>query len=147
MIIYVKGDLFDTDADIIAHGCNCVGGYGSGVAKTMGEQYPKARKAYYEKFNGEGWTLGDVQFVYCPGKIIANSATQHAYLPRGRCHADYPAIEKAMKLVKDFAKQNNMSVAIPKIGAGLAGGDWNKIEGILKKIFTDHDITVYVLGN
>lgn len=147
MVKYVKGDLFQSGADIIAHGCNCSGGYGSGVAKTMGEMYPKARKSYYDKFNGEGWTLGDVQFVYVDGCIIANCATQQAYLPRGRCHADYPAILKAMTVVKDFAKQNNMSVAIPKIGAGLAGGDWNKIEDILKKVFKDHDITVYVLGN
>ena len=43
MIHYAKGDLFDTDHQIIAHGCNCRGGYGAGIAGQMAKKYPKAR--------------------------------------------------------------------------------------------------------
>ena len=52
-----------------------------------------------------------------------------------------------MEKVKRFAKSKNLTIAIPKIGAGLAGGDWDTIEGILKEIFTDYDITIYYLEN
>lgn len=146
MINYIKGDLFDTDADIIAHGCNCRGGYGSGVAKTMADKYPKARHYYLDKHDDDGWELGDVQYVtQRDGKIIANCATQDGYMPRNVCHADYGAIRKCMELVKDFAKGNGYKVAIPKIGAGLAGGDWTKIEKILNDVFSDYDVTVYYL--
>lgn len=146
MVKYVKGDLFDTDCDIIAHGCNCRGGYGSGVAYMMAMRYPKAREMYLEKFEDEGWKLGDVQFVRThDGKVIANCATQAAYLPRGKCHADYAAIHASMNAVRDFAKTNHKSVAIPKIGAGLAGGDWKVIEKILNRVFSDYDVTVYHL--
>lgn len=146
MIKYIQGDLFDSKADIIAHGCNCRGGYGSGVAKTMAQKFPKAKSYYLEKYDEDGWDLGDVQFVtVVGGKIIANCATQDEYYPRNKCHADYPAIRKCMEQVRDFAKANGYSIAIPKIGAGLAGGDWNTIEGILKDVFANYDITVYYL--
>lgn len=146
MVKYVKGDLFDSKADVLAHGCNCRGGYGSGVARTMALKYPKARHYYLDKYDEDGWELGDVQFVtVVGGKIVANCATQDEYYPRNKCHADYLAIRKCMEQVRDFAKANGYTIAIPKIGAGLAGGDWNIIEGILNDVFKDYDITVYCL--
>lgn len=148
MITYIKGDLFDTKADLIAHGCNCKGGYGSGIAYTMAKTYPRAKLLYLEKYDEDGWDLGDVQMVLQrDGKYIANCATQDSFLPRGQCHADYGAIRTCMEKVKRFAKSKNLTIAIPKIGAGLAGGDWDTIEGILKEIFTDYDITIYYLEN
>lgn len=144
MIKYVEADLFTASEDIIAHGCNCRNGYGSGVAYTMSQVYPKAKSMYHEKFDEEGWELGEVQFVLQnDGKYVANCATQDAFLPRGYRHADYEAIEDCMEKVKRFAKDKGLSIAIPKIGAGLAGGNWRMIEGILKEVFTDYDITVY----
>lgn len=146
MLKYIKGDLFRAEADILAHGVNCSGGYGSGVAAGMAYNHRKARDQYFSKFNSEeGWELGDAQFVFSGTKIIANCATQQDYMPRGICHADYPAIKKCMEQVRDFAKPNNLTIAIPKIGAGLAGGDWNIIEGILEEIFIDYDCTVYYM--
>jgi O-acetyl-ADP-ribose deacetylase (regulator of RNase III) len=146
MINYVKGDLFKAPEKILAHGCNCSGGYGSGVAAGMAKWHKLAKNQYLSKYDSEeGWELGDVQFVTSGDKIIANCATQDGYMPRGICHADYPAIRKTMELVKDFAKANGYDVAIPKIGAGLAGGDWTIIEGILKDVFVDYDVTVYCL--
>jgi O-acetyl-ADP-ribose deacetylase (regulator of RNase III) len=147
MINLVKGDLFDSGADIIAHGCNCQGGFGSGVAKIVATKYPKARARYLEKHANEGWELGEVQFVKLSSgeHYIANCATQDAYLPRGICHADYDGIRIAMMTVKEFAKDKGLSIALPKIGAGLAGGDWNTIETILKEVFSDYDATVYYL--
>jgi len=146
MVKYVNGDLFDSDANILAHGCNTVGGYGSGVAKLMAENFPAAKMSYYNKYNGEGWKLGDVQFVLVGSlKYVVNCATQQEYYPRNRVHADYDAIRTCMEKVKNFAKVGGLTIAIPKIGAGLAGGDWNTIEAILNEVFTDYDVTVFVL--
>ena len=76
---------------------------------------------------------------------MANCATQHRYLPRGVCHADYNAIRSCMVTVKDYAKLRNLTIAMPKIGAGLAGGDWGLIEQILNDVFQDFDVSVYFL--
>jgi O-acetyl-ADP-ribose deacetylase (regulator of RNase III) len=145
MVHYKKGDLLEASEDIVAHGCNCVGGFGSGVAGQIAKTYPKARYYYLDKFDTEGWKLGDVQYVpQWNGKIIANCATQQDIRPRQVCHADYGAIRSALTTIKQNAMPNQ-TIAIPKIGAGLAGGDWNIISKILEEVFSDYDVTVYEL--
>lgn len=148
MITYIKGDLFKTDCQIIAHGCNCMGGYGAGIAKIMAMKYPKSKYEYFQKHTNEGWKLGDVQFVPSNNKIIANCATQKSYgggAKYGKVYADYEAIKTCMEKIYQYSKENNLTVAIPKIGAGLAGGDWNKIEAIINSIFIDKEIKVYYI--
>lgn len=145
MMFMHKGDLFEAPQDVLAHGCNCVGGYGSGVAGIMAKKHNLAQQAYFRKHQTEGWRLGDVQLVESEGKIIANCGTQKGFLPRGIVHADYEAIEVVAKKLYEFCKTNNKSIAIPKIGAGLAGGDWEKIRKIFLAVFVDYDIHVYYL--
>jgi O-acetyl-ADP-ribose deacetylase (regulator of RNase III) len=97
MIKYVKGDLFKSGARIIAHGVNCQGAFGSGVAGQIVKKHPLAASAYFAKFDLDGWKLGDVQFAspydtdtHTDGPLyIANCATQKEYYPRDKVHADY----------------------------------------------------------
>jgi O-acetyl-ADP-ribose deacetylase (regulator of RNase III) len=146
MVKYVKGDLFEADCDIIGHGVNCRNAFSSGVAGTVSRIYPKAKSMYHEKYDEEGWRLGDVQFVLQnDDKYVANCATQDSFGYSGYCNADYGAIRTCMEKVKVFAHDKGLRIAIPKIGAGLAGGDWNIIEAILQEIFVDYDVTVYCL--
>lgn len=148
MIKYVQGDLFKAPEDMLAHGCNCRNGFGSGVAYYMAQKYPKVKAEFHDKYEEDGWRLGDVQFVRLVSKdhqYVANCATQYHYLPRTVCHVDYDAVRTSMGKVKEFAKSKGLSVAIPKIGAGLAGGDWETIEKILQEVFSDYDVTVYYL--
>lgn len=147
MIRYVQGNVFSTDCDIVAHGVNCRGAFGSGIAGIIAKSYPRVREAYLDKYDSDGWKLGDVQPVYdlYIDKYIVNCATQDNYGYTGEMNADYDAIRTCMEKVKRFAMIKGYSIAIPKIGAGLAGGDWNIIEGILNDVFTDYDVTIYYL--
>jgi len=145
MIKYIKGNLFTAPQDILAHGCNCVGGFGSGVAGQMSVEFPETREKYLEKFEKQGWELGDVQLVKSKDKIIANCATQKKYYPRTVRNADYPAIELCMLKLYKLCKETGKTLAMPKIGAGLAGGDWKIIEAIINDVFEDMDVYVYYL--
>ena len=112
MINLVQGDLFEAPQDLIAHGCNCRNGFGSGIAGQMAKLYPKVKFNFHEKYDEEGWKLGDVQFVRLIDKkhqYVANCATQHAYLPRGVKHADYDAIRTALIKVKEFAQSKGLA--------------------------------------
>lgn len=143
-LTYVRGNLFETDAQIIAHGCNCKGGFGSGVAGQIARLYPHVRKAYLDKFKNSGWTLGEVQFVYIhynDDRFIANMATQENY-GRSGVYVDYQAIETCFRTVFRFAFTNSYKVAIPKVGAGLAGGQWSVIEGIIRTLLVEYDVNV-----
>lgn len=151
MVKYKKGDLLQATEDIIAHGCNCSGGFGSGVAGQIAKKYPYAREDYLSVYSnyankGELMPLGMIISSDQPdGKIVVNCTTQLAYLPRGVCHADYEAIRTCMARIKEWASIFEQSIAIPKIGAGLAGGDWAVIEQVLNEVFNDYDVTVYEL--
>lgn len=146
MIKYIKGDLFTADVNVIAHGTNCVGGFGSGIAGRIARDYPHVKEDYLDIYNKWGHELGWVNYVRIgPSKYIANCNTQYNYLPRGVCHVDYKAIEECMYVLHLDCKKLNRTIAIPKIGAGLGGGDWDKIEKIINKVFDDMEILCYTL--
>lgn len=146
MVKYVKGDLFDTDCDIIAYGVNCRDHFTIGIAALVSKYYPRAKSAYYEKYEQESWFLGDVQFVLQnDGKYVANCATQSNYGYSGDHNADYLVVRKCMEKVKIFAQYKNLSIAIPKIGCGGGGGDWDTVKNILEEVFADYNATIYYL--
>ena len=146
-INYVKGDLFQTGCDVIAHGCNAQGVMGRGVAKTLRQIFPEAYNEYRKTYLNDGLTVGSVHFVKLPGRIIANCITQEFYSGKKENHIyiDYKAIKKCMWILNSECSKNNWSLAMPLIGAGLGGGDWDKIEKIIEKEFTDVIPNVYVL--
>lgn len=145
MVTHKKGNLLEAKEDIIAHGVNCRGGFGSGVAGQIAKKYPKAQHAYFHKFQIDGWDLGDVDFVpQYDRKIIANCATQDNFGYKNELHVDYNAIRETMTKLKHWAAQHGYSIAVPKIGCGLAGGDWQTVKVILEEVFNDYDCVVYI---
>jgi len=59
---------------------------------------------------------------------------------------DYEEMKKALKYIKLWASNNNLTIAMPyKIGCGIANGDWNKVYKIIEEIFSDYDIVLYRL--
>ena len=162
----VDGDLIklalDGKFDVIAHGCNCHSRMGAGLA-------PQMVKAFgCDRFEMELWgsdinKLGNIDYqtfvlgentVWIlehaknnrnePELTVVNAYTQFNY---GRNHKDgdlkpidYEALTLCMrKLNIVFAGKH---IGLPKIGAGLAGGDWNLIKDIIKRELKDCQVTV-----
>jgi O-acetyl-ADP-ribose deacetylase (regulator of RNase III) len=147
MIRYIQGNLLDSDCYIIAHGVNCSGGFGSGVAGQIAEKWPHVKEAYLQWHRDWGWHLGQVDFCIAEkGKLVAHCATQQEYgREPGRVYVDYDAIKQVMETLKNHPESIGQRIAIPKISAGLAGGDWKIIEEIINTVFHDQDIYVYYL--
>ncbi len=56
----------------------------------------------------------------------------------------YEAVESCLREVAIYSAENDFSVHMPRIGAGLAGGDWQKIESIiLNQLAAEVSVTVY----
>jgi O-acetyl-ADP-ribose deacetylase (regulator of RNase III) len=143
-ITYVRGSLFKTKREIIAHSVNTIGLFGAGVAKQIATFYPKAKESYLKSFNRGDWSLGKVQFVKCDDKIIANMATQNNVSKGDVQNTDYEACYEAFKKLLKYAKENGLGVALPKIGSGLGGGDWNEVEKQLLKAMAIYEVEVDV---
>lgn len=135
MIKLIKGNLLDSSANIICHGVNCEGGFGSGIAGQIAKKWPAVREAYIRKFNEIGWILGEVQYVFLPeDKCIVNMATQYSFGYGGGLYANYEAIEKCLNVVFKFANDNNRSVALPEVGCGLGGAEWHLVDYIIREV-------------
>lgn len=155
-INYLKGDATNPIGDgkkIICHICNNIGGWGAGFVLALSKKWsePEARYRAWYKSQDQSFKLGNVQFVVVEEDIvIANMIGQHLTYPiidkDGKTVPPirYNSLEVCLNKVADYAKENNCSVHMPKIGAGLAGGDWNRIESLINKCLVEKDIPTYV---
>ena len=137
---YVEGDLVKTasDYDVIVHGCNCFCTMGAGIAKTIKDKWPKVYDTDCKTSKGDANKLGRYTMSDVGDVIVDNAYTQHHYA--GYKPVDYDAIQIVMSRIKiDFAGKK---IGMPMIGAGLAGGSWSKIEGIIEKELEGEDVTI-----
>ena len=143
----VTGDLLKLGAegqfDVIVHGCNCQNQMGAGIAKSIKEQFPGAYDADLETEKGSREKLGTITSaeVDCDGHAltIVNAYTQFHWRGRGD-KADYDAIRSAFRTIQQ--KYTGKRIGYPKIGAGLAGGDWEAISAIIEEELEGEDHTL-----
>lgn len=155
----IKGDLIKLarqgNFDAIIHGCNCFNTMGKGIAFNIKRYFPEAYEADKKTIRGDESKLGTYSTAKIKGTdktnntaeannidkanntaedlIVINAYTQYHFV--GSTPIDYKAVEKVfVKINKDF---KNYRIGIPKIGAGLAGGDWQKISKIIDKATPD----------
>ena len=141
-IEYKHGDLFSTNCKYIIHGCNSQGAFGAGVAKIVRQKYSKAYKDYIDVYNNSGLILGEYYLSNQPdGKVIINAITQKDY-GTDKVQVSYWAIANI------FRNLNNIGIkeiALPKIGCGLAGGDWKVVSAIIGNEAKKYQPIVYVI--
>lgn len=146
-VIILNGDLTISYADVLAHQVNAQGVMGSGVAKSIKTKYPNVYREYmkHPKLKNKS-ILGECQLIDCDGKVIANLFGQFYYgRNKDTLYTDYKALRGALISLKEFAKANDLSVAMPfKIGCGLANGDWEGVVlPMIKEVFNDYYIILY----
>jgi len=149
-IKYILGDATNPLAKgnkIIVHICNTLGKWGKGFVMAVSKKWPKTREEYLNWYNSRNnFNLGEVQFtqvspVTCVGNMIGQQGIGTGSKgPPIR----YDAVKKCLQTVAKKALETKASVHMPRIGCGLAGGKWEKIEPIIKETLCDKGIEVYV---
>ncbi len=145
MITYIeKGDIFTlTDVTSFAHGCNCAGAMGKGIALQFRNKYPEMYLEYKELCKNGEYIPGDVfDYDYGIGHIY-NLATQLTW----RTKAKLEYIEKSVTKMLDLASEEDVTkLALPAIGAGLGGLEWNDVKDVLEKASANYpNIELYVV--
>jgi O-acetyl-ADP-ribose deacetylase (regulator of RNase III) len=151
-ITYITGDAtqpIGSDPRIIVHVCNDVGRWGRGFVVALSRRYAEPEKQYRAWSRGQGtipFTLGQVQFVPVADELwVANLIGQHDIRSHnGVPPVRYEAIRAGLEKVAAFAKAHRASVHMPRIGAGLAGGDWNTISAIIHEELATNNISVTI---
>jgi O-acetyl-ADP-ribose deacetylase (regulator of RNase III) len=157
---YMTGDLLELFKEGmfygIAHGCNCQASMSGGIARQIAMEYPEAELVDFEiikdlkiRLKYSFYLLGTYTEVYVkdqgyifnlytqdfPGEVFDKVEFQKSL---------YGALHSAIYKFKE-----PVTIAIPKIGAGIAGVDWNITEKTIKECIKDSlvDIVVVELPN
>ena len=134
----IKGNLIELALtgkfELIVHGCNCMCTMGAGIAKQIKQEFPEAYAADCKTIKADRQKLGTISYAIIQRNnidlTVVNAYTQFNWRGKGVL-VNYDAVRSAFKTIK---KQfSGKAIAYPKIGAGLARGDWNIINQIIDR--------------
>ena len=146
MIKYKQGDLLDVTEGVILHGCNAQGVMGSGVALSIKHKYPTAFELYKTFERLQGLKTGMIIPVKVSSTLHVVSLITQTYYGRDPTirYVSYTAIRVCFeKLHKLFLTE--IPFHFPKIGAGLANGDWQVIQEIITETCPKRDLVCWII--
>lgn len=151
MIHFTKGNLLESDAQALVNTVNTVGVMGKGIALQFKNQFPDNYKIYAKACKENQFQIGQLLIttehsLLKGDKIIINFPTKTDW----RKPSELSYIEKGIiQLVEEIKIRNIKSIAIPPLGAGNGGLDWDKVRKMMEYYLkdVDADITIYQPNN
>lgn len=145
---YVVGDAcspIGTGPKIIAHVCNDLGAWGRGFVLTLSRKWSEPETAY-RSIPRSQLVLGDIMYQpVANDTAVVNMIAQHGLRSQANPQPlDYYALLQCLMKLRDCAVSQRATVHMPRIGAGLAGGDWTTIEGLIDAALLVNNIDVVV---
>lgn len=146
MITYKTGDLLQSGADALVNTVNTVGVMGKGIALQFKEAFPNNNKAYVDACKRKELAPGKMLAVWDESlqlgkKLIINFPTKVHW----RYPSQYEYIEKGLIALKELLIQKQVkSVAIPPLGSGNGGLDWEKVKPMIVAALSDVDTDVFI---
>ena len=150
MIKYRKGNIIEANAEALVNTVNTVGVMGKGIALAFKKAFPTNFKIYKKACDDKSFKIGDLLITdtaQLTPKFIVNFPTKEHW--RGRSKMEF--VEVGMKeLVKAIKEKGIKSIAIPPLGCGNGGLDWEKVKPIILKeleaIKNEIEVIIYEPG-
>ncbi len=136
MIEQAQGNLLTADAEALVNTVNCVGYMGKGIALQFKQAFPDNLKAYEKACRAHEVQPGRM-FIFETGSMvnpryIINFPTKRHW--RGKSRVE--DIESGLKALMDDVKRLGIrSIAVPPLGSGLGGLDWNVVRPMIRQAF------------
>lgn len=152
MIAYTSSNIFDSPVQCLVNPVNTVGVMGKGIAAEFKKQYPEMFRAYQRHCKSNEFSTGQLFLYRTNIKWVLNFPTKKHW----RSGSKPEWIEAGLKkLVETYADQGIQSIAMPQLGCGHGGLDWETqvkplVERYLKRISIPvhvHLRTVLYLAN
>lgn len=146
MIRYTQGNLLDADVEALVNTVNTVGVMGKGIALMFKERFPHNMYAY-----AQACKAGEVQtgkmFVTQTGELmgpkwIVNFPTKQHW----RAKSKMEWVEEGLEDLRRFISESQLkSIAIPPLGAGNGGLDWQAVKPKIEQALAElPDVDVWV---
>lgn len=146
MIKYITGNILESKAEALVNTVNTVGVMGKGIALQFKKAYHNNFKTYVDACKSKEIDIGKLLVTKDSNlnsgeKYIINFPTKKDW----RKPSEYSFIEAGLDdLIKVLHKHNIQSVAIPPLGAGNGGLEWEKVKLILQNKLSHLNIEVIV---
>ena len=147
MIHYITGDILQSKADALVNTVNTVGVMGKGIALQFKNSFPSNFKVYVEACKKGEVEIGKMLVVkdsnlQTGSKLIVNFPTKKDWRKPSEYSFNESGLNDLIRVIDEF---NIQSIAIPPLGAGNGGLDWNKVKSMIdgKLSGIDIDILVY----
>jgi Predicted phosphatase homologous to the C-terminal domain of histone macroH2A1 len=146
MIKYTQGNLLEADVDALVNTVNCVGVMGKGIALQFKQAFPSNYKEYEKACKAKQVKPGKM-FIYNTGKLfgskyIINFPTKRHWKGKSRIEDIENGLVDFVKQIKDL---NIKSVAVPPLGCGNGGLNWNSVKLLMEKAFENlGDVDIYI---
>lgn len=138
MIENSTGNLLAADAEALVNKVNCVGYMGKGIALQFKQAFPANFKAYEKVCRAHEMRPGQM-FIFETGSIvnpryIINFPTKRHW----RGNSLIEDIESGLiALISDVKRLGIRSIAVPPLGSGLGGLDWNVVRPMIEQSFAE----------
>ncbi|WP_445368160.1 macro domain-containing protein [Methylomonas sp. BW4-1] len=142
MIEFTKGDMFAMPVDARVNTVNCKGVMGAGVALAFKNRYPDMFKEYKQKCQ-DGTIRPGALHVWknLMGDWVINFPTKRDWKEKSR----YEDVSAGLEALRSYLQeQKPASLALPALGCGHGGLDWNKVSSMIKEKLGDLDTKIFV---
>ncbi len=139
MITLTQGDLLkQDDVDAIVNTVNCVGVMGKGIALQFKNKWPGNFAAYAAACKA-GTVRPGRMFVFDSGGLvrpnyIINFPTKNHW--RGSSSLDF-IHDGLIDLIREVRRLGIRSIAVPPLGCGNGGLEWNEVRPMIEAAFDD----------
>ncbi|MFD6950688.1 Appr-1-p processing protein [Nocardiopsis sp. TSRI0078] len=147
-----RGDATSPQAPgpkIIAHVCNNRGGWGKGFVLALSRRWPEPERdyrAWHRERARNDFALGAVRLVQVSSDTwVANMVAQHGTRRgSGGPPIRYEAVASCLRALNPHALELGATVHMPRIGCGLAGGEWDRIQPLVERELLARGVVVTV---
>ena len=146
MIKYITGNILESNAKALINTVNTVGVMGKGIALQFKKAYHNNFKTYVDACKRKEIEIGKLLVtkdsnLISGEKYIINFPTKKDW----RKPSEYYYIESGLDDLIRVLKENNIdSVAIPPLGAGNGGLEWEKVKKIIEQKLGNLDTEIIV---
>lgn len=145
MITYKTGNLLKAPTEALVNTVNTVGVMGKGIALQFKKAFPDVFTAYREAVKQGEIVVGRVQVVPVkvvdgPQYVINFPTKQHWRSPSQLTWIEAGLVD----LKKQLATHAITSVALPPLGCGNGGLDWDQVRALIERILADAPVEVMV---
>lgn len=144
MINFVTGNLLESSAECLVNTVNCEGYMGKGIAYQFKLKFPENNKDYVKACKSGELTIGKLHYFREDNKLIINFPTKDKWRKKSKIEYVIQGLDELKIILPEL---NVKSIALPPLGCGNGGLQWNEVKQVilekLEDIESNYDFYIY----